>query len=313
MINKLKILGIVTMFNLSTGFAQVKVENDGSLYVNSYQANWGRANWTKVHYQNSCSYHLWNTYYNGDVFYVRGDGYVWTRQGFLTASDSIFKTNIDDIYGALSKVKNLRGVTYNRKYITESLISNYNNQLGNDTIIQETMLEPAEYGLIAQEVKNIVPEAVFLMHDSTLAISYPSLIPIMIEAMKEQQNQIENLQSIVNSQEIELNKIKNCCENNEKLQKTNSSEGVNENILYQNIPNPFNERTTINYYLKENTKNAVLNIYNMNGTQIKSINVYQFGNGSVIINAGEFNAGIYLYILIADGQPVDTKQMILIN
>lgn len=151
------------------------------------------------------------------------------------------------------------------------------------------------------------------MHDSTLAISYPSLIPIMIEAMKEQQNQIENLQSIVNSQEIELNKIKNCCENNEKLQKTNSSEGVNENILYQNIPNPFNERTTINYYLKENTKNAVLNIYNMNGTQIKSINVYQFGNGSVIINAGEFNAGIYLYILIADGQPVDTKQMILIN
>lgn len=153
MINKLKILGIVTMFNLSTGFAQVKVENDGSLYVNSYQANWGRANWTKVHYQNSCSYHLWNTYYNGDVFYVRGDGYVWTRQGFLTASDSIFKTNIDDIYGALSKVKNLRGVTYNRKYITESLISNYNNQLGNDTIIQETMLEPAEYGLIAQEVK----------------------------------------------------------------------------------------------------------------------------------------------------------------
>ena len=179
---------IILVLSLNTVFSQVKVENNGSLFVNSYEGNWGRSNWTKVHYQNSCAYHLFNTYYNGDVFYVRGDGYVWTRQGFLTASDSIFKTNIETIPSPLEKIKSLQGVRYNRKYTVDSFIPN-------DTVsamsarggqyIKEIKLEPKEYGLIAQEVEKVIPEAVVEMHDSTKAISYSAIIPILIEAIKE--------------------------------------------------------------------------------------------------------------------------------
>ena len=88
---------------------------------------------------------------------------------------------------------------------------------------------------------------------------------------------------------------------------------VQKNILYQNIPNPFSERTTINYFLAESTGRAVLNVHDMNGTQLKSIDLHQCGNGAVVINGGEFKPGIYLYVLIANGEPVDTKQMILTN
>lgn len=306
----IRLIGIITMFAIcATGLAQVKVESDGSLYVNSSQGNWGRANWTKVHYQNTCAYHLSNTYYNADVFYVKGDGHVWTRQGFLTSSDGEFKTNIEDITGALSKVKKLRGVTYNRKYTIDSLVFK-NDQFGNDSIVQIEKLEPKEYGLIAQEVERIVPEVVQTMHDSTLAISYSSIIPILIEAIKEQQRQIDELQNTIEQREL----------NKHELQNRNNYDGGfvdkdpncnNNNKLYQNVPNPFYERTTITYFIDNNSNNASLSIYNMNGRLIKTVSIQAFGKGEIIIGAEELEAGVYVYTLVVDGVVVDTKQMVI--
>ncbi|MDL2241273.1 T9SS type A sorting domain-containing protein, partial [Bacteroidales bacterium OttesenSCG-928-K22] len=112
-----------------------------------------------------------------------------------------------------------------------------------------------------------------------------------------------------------------CClqNNNPDLKSTKINDSDNntikdsENILHQNSPNPFHENCKINYYLAESTKNAVINIYDMNGKQLKSIKLYQLGNGYITINGNEFNPGVYLYILIVDGQRVDSKQMILTN
>lgn len=169
------ILSILT-FNSITVFCQFKVENDGSIYINSYGENWDRANWTKVHNQYTCAYHLWNTYYNSDVFYVRGDGQVWTRLGFLVASDTIFKTNIQEINSPLEMLKGLRGVKYNRKYLANNANGDTNHATSYTQNIQEQKIEPAEYGLLAQEVEKIIPEVVQTMHDSSKAISYLSLI-----------------------------------------------------------------------------------------------------------------------------------------
>lgn len=157
----------------SQGFSQLKVLSDGSVEINSNAPDWGRAVQTKVNYQNSCAYHLTNNYYGGDVFYVRGDGYVWTRNGTLTASDSIFKTNIANINSPLSKIKSLRGVTYNRKYQISTIDSDSGifSSGSNAKSKIELKLEPLEYGLIAQEVEKIVPEVVQNMHDGTKAIA----------------------------------------------------------------------------------------------------------------------------------------------
>ena len=82
-------------------------------------------------------------------------------------------------------------------------------------------------------------------------------------------------------------------------------------ILYQNNPNPFTTDTQIGYNLPESTTSASLYVYNMNGAQIADYPITTFGTGSVIIKAGVMDAGMYLYTLIADGQVVDTKRMIL--
>ena len=56
---------------------------------------------------------------------------------------------------------------------------------------------------------------------------------------------------------------------------------------------------------------ATVMIYNLEGKQMKNIQVHDRGKVSVKISGSELSAGMYLYALIADGKVVDTKRMIL--
>lgn len=316
---KISLLISFVFLNINPVLSQLKVESNGSLYVNSYIGDWGRANWTKVHYQNSCAYHLFNTYYGGDVFYVRGDGYVWTRNGWLTSSDSIFKTNIEEINSSIEKIKKLRGVTYNRKCNTEgyNIDSSLNSYSGTATELEQKKIEPKEYGLIAQEVEKVLPEAVVTMHDSTKAISYQSIIPVLIEAVKEQQIQIETLQKIIIAHEAEIASCKNNSNNKKSTSNSSSLTDVSENenitkaILFQNTPNPFSSDTEINYNVSNKAETAVIYIHDLRGIEIRSYEIHELGLGSIVINGSELNAGMYIYSLLVDNQIIDTKRMIL--
>lgn len=100
-------------------------------------------------------------------------------------------------------------------------------------------------------------------------------------------------------------------------QKTKSNSTVEETnaltypILEQNNPNPFNTSTIIGYYLPNSITSASIFIYDMNGVQLKSYLINVRGKGNITIQGSEFNAGMYLYALIADGKVIDTKRMIL--
>ena len=51
-----------------------------------------------------------------------------------------------------------------------------------------------EAGIIAQDVVKVLPEAVKERSDGYLAIKYEQMIPLLIEGVKGQQKQIEDLQ-----------------------------------------------------------------------------------------------------------------------
>ncbi|HSO89272.1 MAG TPA: tail fiber domain-containing protein, partial [Draconibacterium sp.] len=294
---KILFLTSILLIYINASFSQVTVNSNGSLFVDSYDGNWSRANWTQVHYQYTCAYHLANTYYGGDVFYVLGNGNVWTRNGYLIASDSILKTNINNISFSLDKIKKLRGVTYNRKYKVTSSIPTDGELLpssGHSDMLIEQKIEPTEYGLIAQEVEKIIPDAVKTMHDSTKAISYSALIPILIEAIKEQQTQIETIQEIISTQESKIVELKNCCENKDSILKSGSiisdlvqNNNIKKAVLFQNIPNPFTSDTEIKYSIPNNVKSALIYIHNLNGVEIKTFNIFDNNPGSIIIHGTE--------------------------
>lgn len=93
--------------------------------------------------------------------------------GDITAfSDSRIKENIETLPNALESVKQMRGVTYNK--------------------IGE---EKQSIGVIAQEVQSVLPELVSEHNDGMLSVAYGNITAVLIEAIKEQQNQIDNLKS----------------------------------------------------------------------------------------------------------------------
>ncbi|MCE5175869.1 MAG: tail fiber domain-containing protein [Bacteroidales bacterium] len=275
-------------------------------------------------------------------FYVRGNGEAYT-QGILVTSDSTLKQEIQSLSGSLDKILKMRGVSYRYKnesfYLPkENLISQTDtsevgiinpneNRKKSSAIMGVPKLDPAilkkienednnlkHIGLLAQEVELVSPEVVRTSVNGTKAIAYTELIALLIEGMKEQQTQIETLREEINAitGNSQASIIQKSALSSNDTPSANSNDLNNESAtLYQNNPNPFSQSTQIHYYLPETVGVAYLCIYNLQGKQLKQIAITSRGEGSQTINGSEFSAGIYLYGLIADGQQVDVKRMIL--
>ena len=56
-------------------------------------------------------------------------------------------------------------------------------------------------GLIAQEVEKVLPEIVITRENGIKAVNYEGVIPLLVEAIKEQQSTIENLKDRINKLE----------------------------------------------------------------------------------------------------------------
>ena len=162
------------------------------------------------------------------------------------------------------------------------------------------ILKNKHYGLIAQELQEIYPNLVSESQDGYLAINYTEIIPLLIRSIQELNAKVEQYENagapIMKAQA-----------------RTTDATGIEAVVttLYQNTPNPFTESTLIRCDIAEDVVKADLYIYNMNGDQIAEFSVSERGETGVTIDGGSLNAGMYLYALIADGQVIDTKRMIL--
>jgi hypothetical protein len=80
--------------------------------------------------------------------------------------------------------------------------------------------------------------------------------------------------------------------------------------LEQNSPNPFDDKTTISYFIRDEIKQAQIIIYDQMGNTIRKFDVQDRGRGSLVFYPSNLRKGIYIYSIIADGQLADTKKMI---
>jgi hypothetical protein len=111
-----------------------------------------------------------------DRFIILPNGNA-TLTGTLTQnSDERFKQDITPINNALDKVMRLNGYGYYWK-----------PELQRDSALQ--------IGLIAQNVEKVLPELVATDIEGTKSVAYQNMVPVLIEAMKEQQQRIEQLES----------------------------------------------------------------------------------------------------------------------
>ena len=102
------------------------------------------------------------------------------------ASDKRLKENIIEIPNPIEKIKQLRGVYYDWKKNVKEKGFNPNRKIN-------------EIGMVAQEVEKVIPQAIepAPFNNDYKTIKYDRFIPLLIECIKDQQNQIDKLKSLI--------------------------------------------------------------------------------------------------------------------
>ena len=269
---------------------------------------------------------VWAGYFQGDV-YISGS--------LTVASDKKFKKNIKPLSNSTvsSKLMSLKPSSYSYKN-TESL----------------RFSEGLQYGFLAQEVEEVFPDLVKdvaqpvydgvdetgnpkIVEGKMLefkSINYIGLIPILTKAMQEQETKLVDYQERFVAYEAELAEQKAINEEqrvvNEELRKKldqvlstisvegqdtgNDQVGSTETSLGQNQPNPFGTATAITYTLSNSVRQANIQIYNMDGKLIGNYPLDKNEN-AIQLQANEYQPGVYIYVMMADGKTIGTRRMIV--
>ena len=90
----------------------------------------------------------------------------------FATSDRRLKCNIKPIENALCKVIGVTGNTFDWKELSKEETQTIHGNKGHDV------------GVIAQEIENILPEAVTTRDSGYKAVNYEKLVPLLIEAVK---------------------------------------------------------------------------------------------------------------------------------
>lgn len=118
--------------------------------------------------------------YKLDVFgTIRGSN-------FITSSDKRYKENIKNLETSLDKIVGLQGSSFTWK-TKEYADMNFP--------------EGTHFGLIAQDLERVLPEAVYTDEEGMKSVAYTEIIPVLIEALKEQQTTIDSLTRRISSLE----------------------------------------------------------------------------------------------------------------
>ncbi len=122
---------------------------------------------------------------NTNVFSVNESGNVSVNGSVVHSSDKRLKTNIENLDYGLKEILKLQPKQY---------------------LWKDQQNHKKSIGLIAQDVESVINEIVTSKDDElkTLGVSYTELIPVLINAIKEQQKIIDNEKSINTKQNTQL-------------------------------------------------------------------------------------------------------------
>ena len=240
---------------------------------------------------------------NGDIMY----------NGSLISSDRRLKKDINEFNLGLDAIMKIQPYTYY-----------YNGKAD----IQSDKLQ---WGVMAQDLAEIVPEAVgtykYQKFDSKnydtveseeeyLYMNNASITYILVNAIKEQQQQIESKDAIIEEMSGRLDAIESLLSNGNVAGPNQTQVTLTYHDLAdlgQNSPNPFNGTTQVSYKVPSDANSAEVEIFDQNGRRIKSLPILHTGEGVLTINASDVPSGFYSYRLIVDGKNIGTKKMVLSN
>lgn len=162
---------------------------------------------------------------------------------------------------------------------------------------------PQYYGIDVNSLQESFPGLVQYDAQGNSYIDYASLVPVLLQSIKELQTQVSAMLGVDQS----------------PRRAPSSPSGVGSALqnevggakLYQNTPNPFISSTEIRYSLPQSVVSGTLAITDMQGKVIEKIELKDRGEHSVTLQNHGLVEGLYMCSLIADGKVVETRKMIL--
>ncbi len=237
--------------------------------------------------------------------------------GVFVQSDERFKEQVEPVEDVLSSLEGLQAVSY----ILKNDFAKCRESVSSMPVVTEKDRKDREffeqyygkleqgserYGFLAQNVKEVFPQLVHTDNSGYMYVDYIGLIPILVQSINELRAELAEVKG-------EKQQEEGAC-----MMYAPQQSGQNEleaslcaAKLYQNAPNPWSSETVIRYRLPQETAQAFIYIYDMQGAQLMSIPATGRGESQVTITARDLKAGMYIYALVADGNLIDSKQMIL--
>lgn len=258
----------------------------------------------------------WGLYVNGSL-YVNGTAAKPGSSTWTVISDERLKSNIKPYTEGLEQVMKINPIKYH-----------YNSESGFDT--------KNEYiGVVAQQIEKIAPYMVGKFKrdfdkKEFLNVDNGAMTYMLINAVKELKAEADTKEETIKNQQAEIDLLQKqmavvmlklnemqaiqqqCCSvASAEIPTLNNQSALLSDAasLEQNLPNPFKNKTIINYHLPVNVNNAQLIISTNAGKTINTIKLNGKTQGQVTIDAGTLSPGTYYYSLLVNGNRADTKKM----
>ena len=114
--------------------------------------------------------------HDGNIVAYRGSSPIWATN--TAVSDITLKTGVQPIANPLQRLTALNGISFRWK--------------------DDCFGKNRELGLVAQEVEQVFPELMHTLDQDAKLVQYEKFVPVLVEAIKEQQKMIEELREMVN-------------------------------------------------------------------------------------------------------------------
>lgn len=227
--------------------------------------------------------------------------------GYYHWSDSALKSNVESLENCTPKLLALtpRKYNYRTELTIEGTRANSSDDITKDSTIKSdrtltSFEETKHYGLFAQDVKRQFPNLVSAIGDYE-AVNYGELITILIKGFQEQHK-------IIDSQKLEIAQLRQEIVNWQG--RSIDTNGQSQTRLFQNNPNPFDQNTTITYFIDENTtiSSATIEVRNIMGNLESTLTLGdRSGLGSIDYNGSSLTQGYYIFTLKVNGSIKDSK------
>jgi|GEM_PF-5341971 len=204
------------------------------------------------------------------------NGTTWNTSGVWQTSDKRFKENIEVISNAADILKQVKGYRYDFR-TGEFPGMNFSDD--------------RQIGFIAQELKEVVPEAVVQGDDGYLAVNYDMIVPVLVEAYKELKTELEEIKK--------------------KLAMQNSTGvGAVNTLQIESYPNPFSNNIDVKFNLPFASGISV-KIINVEGKVVKKVEEgrYEAGDNKISINTETLQPGAYILLISTEDGVYSHKVM----